>query len=391
MLETKTKKIPCSDLINSYYEGDIVKFRKLIAENENINCVNEYNKSLISVIVKDPFNWNNNKEFFDELISAGVSLAPIGWEAGLLSLATEHSDTYYAKKLLENNVNVNSVGVYYRTSDYAPNITIDLPYGPPIFDALSLASIEYLNLYLDNNADVEVLDYFGRSAIHFIINHEHGAYEDKELLKEMFIALLDKGADVEYGNCDGSNVLNLIIFNKHNFLLNILFEKRNDLNINRKDGDGNTPLLNSLIYKNNDAAKFLINQGANLDLYDTSGDNALIKCIINDDMDLFNLLLDNNASLTTTSNFSKGGNIMHFVTSNDNSEINDYEKFYEIILKKHPELMLMKNNLGKTPIDILKSNKNYKERMEIFNKFNAKSIKNNKLNDKTSSEKNNGR
>ena len=373
---------PNNKLLKSYMDGDIKLFRKLILDNENVNCLNSYNRSLISLVIENKEGLENNKEFFDELISAGVCLNQIGWESGLLAVAVEFQkqDIYYAKKLLDNKINIDSVGVYYFSHDnfrygvFEEGEKFPCPYGPAIFDALTYSSIKHFDLFLKYNPDINLLNDQGDSLLHNLIGECQQNFNQDDM-KNIFETLLERGADPGIRNKYGKNVLNLIITNHQNFLINSLFEKAHEINIDARNQRGDTALNESIESNNIEASYILINLGANSNLYNVNEQNALIKSMLKNNQELFIFLIEKGADISSIGKES-GSNILHILTSYDIGHDFELKEFYKLILNKAPELMHKKNKYGKTPIDILKENGWYEARRGILNQYESKSIEN---------------
>ena len=141
-------------LIDLYLNNELDKFKKLIDDGANINFVDFHHKSLISIVIENRFNITRNKEFFDVLIDAGVSLSQIGLEKGLLSLAIVQNEIYYAEKLLKNGINVNQRGICNISNHSVHKRT----FPPAIFDAVYFGKQQSVDLLLKYNADLQICD-----------------------------------------------------------------------------------------------------------------------------------------------------------------------------------------------------------------------------------------
>ena len=391
---TKINNNYVNPLFSSYMQNDFVSFSKHVKSGVNINCINEENYSLISLIIKNSLEIKDNKKFFDLLISSGVNLKQIGWEKDLLTTCVIHQkDTYYAKELLKNNININSSGVSgsyegYADEEYeegwmfAEDGVIKVKYGPPIFEALKEGNIEYFELFLKNKASLDVLDSYGGPILHFLINGSCDDIYDNATEKKIFETLLDHDVDIYNRDETGSDIIKLLIGWQKKELFKSLFEKRKNINVNTRDKMGRTPLINSVSYGSGLLyTKTLIKHGANLDLYDVENINALIMSISCEDMKLFKLLVKSGANVSSSDKL--GNNVLHFI-ANLNSHPHSKE-CCEIILNKNPNLLTEKNNAGKSALDIFKSSGIYKDgNQKFFDKFIKKA--NNKKSKKISQE-----
>ncbi|WP_281814979.1 ankyrin repeat domain-containing protein, partial [Brachyspira pilosicoli] len=70
-----------------------------------------------------------------------------------------------------------------------------------------------------------------------------------------------------------------------------------DVNINYRDVNGVTPLMLSIIAKQNEITQILIKNGANLDLKDNDGLTALFWAIIQDNTEAVRMLINAGANL----------------------------------------------------------------------------------------------
>ena len=355
-----------NQLIDSYMRGDFNLFSQLIKDGENVNCLNHENNSLISLVVENSNKLKNNKKFFDLLISNGVSLKQIGWEKDLLSICVIHqNDLYYAKKLLKNKIDINAKGVC-RKYNYNTDGYLSVRFGPPIFDSIRMGKQKYFNLFLENNADVGVIDNYGNTALHILINKSNGKYFEWDE-KEIFEILLTRGADPNIRSNDDMDTLNSIIFNEKNHLFPILFRKSKDININSRDCVSRTPLMNSIISDMPKLTKRLIKKQANLDTYDFYENNALVYCIRSQKFDLFKLIIENGANIKSINRL--GNNILHHIADLERFLLDDdsnNNEFSEVILNKHPELLMQKNIAQKTPLDMFKKHESYETRNKDF-------------------------
>ena len=74
-------------------------------------------------------------------------------------------------------------------------------------------------------------------------------------------------------------------------------------------------------------------------------------------------------SLVSKSKYTKQQNILHYMANIELYDKYNLAKFYHVILKKHPELLLSKDSSGDTPIDLLKKSGYYERRKKMINKY----------------------
>ena len=377
---TNNDKLYEPPLLQAYHNGDIDQFKTLIDQGENINCRAYDKQRLISHVIRNKKNISNNKEFFDLLIDKGADIGPDDKSRGLLSVAIiKQKDTYYARKLLENNLNVDSFG-RYDTAPGDPLYYLDdggtTPYGPPIFDALFTENIDYINLLVEYNFDVNIYDHLDRSVMEYFIGLTSF---NKTESKKIFKILIDYGADLDMLHTDGINLLSTIIKNEEYHLIKILFEKSEKIDINQKDFTGTTALMYAVLNGDTNIVKFLIEKGANIDIYNKYGFNSLRMAVRDDQMDIFKLMLKKSANLVLPNKEDNNNTILHKLMYDacdyfpNKSSHEWFDKYYKIILNKHPELLSIKNDKGETPIDILKKKNEYTPaRKKFFDKFKIK-------------------
>ena len=96
------------------------------------------------------------------------------------------------------------------------------------------------------------------------------------------------------------------------------------ININAKLDDGMTPLILSIVYKQDEIAKMLIEKGANLNIKDNSGFTALIYSIIYNRTEVSKILIEKKADVNTKVSLNENGVYMKNVTPlilNENKEV----------------------------------------------------------------------
>ena len=344
----KVDKSGNSELIKFYRAGNIEKFHESIKSGANINCLNRDGFSLISMILINSSKIDNNKKFFDLLMSNDVHLKPLGRESGVLSLAIRaQKDVYYVKKILEKNSNVDHVGVSGHLSE---------PYGPPIFDAISKGNCEIIELLLEYNASLDICDSYGEPVLNHLFK------ENLKIAPKILKKMINYGANPNFKNFNGENALHYL--SRHGVnkkLFEIICDKIT--NLDEHDIWGDTPLMSSVISLNISALKILINKGANLNSLNGNGHSPLVLSVLYDCKDSFNCLVENKADFFCVD--KNKNNILHHIVMRQ-----CYKKEYcEQILKNNTELLNMKNKEGKTPLDLIKKDNLYDSRMSFFMKI----------------------
>ena len=79
------------------------------------------------------------------------------------------------------------------------------------------------------------------------------------------------------------------------------------ININAKLDDGMTPLILSIVYKQDEIAKMLIEKGANLNIKDKSGFTALIHSIMKNRTEVSKMLIEKKADVNIKLSLNENG------------------------------------------------------------------------------------
>ena len=334
-------------LMNSFKNNNIEEFAQLIESGFSINCLNSKKCSLISEMMKQT-DKDHARKFIDMLFDMSVSLRKIGRERSLLSIATDmHKDSYYLKKLLAKNMNINSVGVYGRRGDYGYD-------DPVIFNAMQHLNDDFINLLLDHKPDLGAENSRGITALNYLIE-VYCKNNEYERLLPIFERFLELGADPEISSRDGSRALHVLaMFANNEKLFDILFENTKNLMLNTRNEYCNTPLILAARNGNLIGIKYLIKVGAALDAIGNYNYTAILKSIIHDENEIFNYLLDSGADLFIVD--KNKDNILHHICKNEEYETSCHGKYFKEISKLHPELLDMKNTEDKTPLEILRYN-----------------------------------
>ena len=165
--------------------------------------------------------------------------------------------------------------------------------------------------------------------------------------------MIKKGADPTQRNYkDGCNSLHALSRSPEVSLNNKkLFDLflRQGCDINSFDARGITPLDYAIIFENLTAIKILIKKGVDINKHGKFSMPSIYIAAGSCNRLAFDILYNNNATLTYILN--SGNNIIHMMLKKESYR----EYFYKKILNKHPELLLMKNKDGNTPIDMIKN------------------------------------
>ena len=357
-------------LIQSYYDNDIDKFRKLIKSGANVNCVNNTGCSLIELVITHDC-LSESCEFFDVLMENKVYLCKIGDAQNLLYLAMMHKRRDYFNKMLDSGIDIN----WYKPLSYN-----GLSYNPIIFDAVSFGKDYYINLLLDKGVDISGTTNFGDPILVHHITCCKTKFT-KKIGSELLLRFIDSGADLNERGYNDMSPMHCTIFNGLNHLLEILLDNSVGLELNIRDSKGNTALIYATIHNNPCAVKMLIDKGAILNISNVHNETSLILSVKNNKFEIFNLLLENSSCISSVD--KNGCNILHYMIEYDKWIWKDEEiqKYYVKIIEKYPDLMFVKNKKGETPMDLLYSNQKNNRMKKVF--INSmKNINNSKLSTK---------
>ena len=357
------------ELWEAYNNNNVGKFRRLIVSGSKFDHLNKHKISLVEHILVDHSDMDKNLIFFDEIFTDDVDLKSFNNHRIFLSMALYNlspRSIYYVKKLLKLNTCVNSFGV--SDNSYENGIK----YNPPIFECINRLEaskkLDEFDIILNHNPDLEYCNEYGETIINYLIYNNHLLNFNNEHHVDYcdFYSLIDKlikkGADPSQRNYnDGVNSLHMLchqcLISKECAGLFDLFLK-NGCDVNSLDFRGSTGLTHAVYFGNTTAVEILIKNGADVNIASRSGRTPIIYAAGWGHLSSFDILLDNNARLTDISSdgeISLGGeNILHFMLEKKSYN----ENFYIKILERNPELLLMKNKTGNTPIDLAKQIEN---------------------------------
>ena len=348
-------------LINSYLMGDISEFRQLIKDGEDVNCFDDCGNYLIDLVVSNKYalSCEENNKFFDTLMENNLNINSNKDSIRLLYLSIIFDNKYIFKKLINKTMDIN-----------LHDFTGDEPHlrNPMIFHAIRIGKYYYLDLLLNKNLDINSLNRIGETILNAFIRNPSELTNKEEI--EIFQRFIDLGADVNNRGYRSMQAIHQIAYVRKTHLLKTLLKENTNVELNGRDGDGNTALMLAVRNRNIDAIEILVENGALMNIHNLYGDSALSLSIRLYNDKIFNFLVKNNAIPLTINR--DNSNILHRMINDEwgvNNEwgcIGEYEKYYKTIIKKHPELLFSKNKDGKTPIDLLIRNKRKHPNIKFF-------------------------
>ena len=326
-----------NELYSAYIDGDLDKFKSLIYDGADVNCIARRGRSLISEVVRFSANIeeSKNRMFFDELLKSDVLLCPITEHQSILSESMDSSDPYYMEQLLKKDIDVNSIGGYVSDT----KIILE---EPVIFSAISDESVDKIKALIEHGLDLFVLSSLGETVLQNLMQ------KSDSFILNLFEHLLKSGADINQKDLYGRTCLHKMVLNIDNEdIFNIAF--KNNVDINAQDNYGNTPLMIACQHGKLFAINLLIKNKACVNMQNFVGKTAAMHCVKNVlGPKSLEILSDVNPDFSKVS--ITGSNICHHIAS----ECSDHHEYYMKFLKKHSELLTKKNNNNNTPLDNMK-------------------------------------
>lgn len=178
-----------------------------------------------------------------------------GWSLLILNAVSSSRSLDAAKLLLAYGANVNHQDAYQRTA---------------LRFAASDGNDEKVRFLLDSKADPNIVDDNGESPLTVAVYKHH----------ECAKILVESGADIDHKGYDGSTALMLAIKEKQFDTVKYLVEKGADLEITNDNGE--TAFLIAAIKGDMECLQYLHEKGANIFAKTMSGDPAITRAILGD-------------------------------------------------------------------------------------------------------------
>jgi ankyrin repeat protein len=166
-----------------------------------------------------------------------------------------------------------------------------------------IKSVEYC---LNNNANVNEVDYKGWTALHHAV-----AYNYAEIVK----ILIKYGAKFNILDNEAFKILQYAVVNNYSKTVKLLLENR----VNSASNDNLTALYYAVEKNCSEIVEVLLKHGANLDAVDNDGATALYCAVENNYPEIVKLLLKNGADANVKEN--NGCTALHCAVDNSCSEI----------------------------------------------------------------------
>ena len=331
-------------LFLSYGNKDFDEFCRLIDAGADVNCFNQSGESLIGVVIQDPHSIDDNVKFFDKLMSSNVILEQTNNNYDPLTIAIrKQHDLHYMLKILDKTKQFNQI-----KNRQLPDSQD--PFGPPIFDAILTQDMSKINLLLEYDVDLKVCSWCEKPVLSYLLMLFSSS---TEYVENLFPILLEKGAVVDESDTYGSKTIHYWARKiKSEKVFNLLVEHGADINC--RNIYGNTPISTACLENNSFAVSILIKNNVNLNVQNSQGFTPLLAALSEFSWKAADVLFESNCNILLCDN--EGNNAAHHLFKNLEYQYagsKNISEYMELFLK-NPKLLSTKNNLGKTPLDILK-------------------------------------
>jgi ankyrin repeat protein len=132
-----------------------------------------------------------------------------------------------------------------------------------LMEAASKGSLEMVKMLIENGADLQITDEWGWTALFRV---------EAPQLEKKFAFLFEHGANFSHRDSEGNTVLLNSI--KRNISQAAILIK-NYCKVNVQDQDGDTPLILAVKYRSFELVKLLVENEAKIDIQNEAGENAL--------------------------------------------------------------------------------------------------------------------
>ena len=313
----RLEKTGNNQLINAYKENDIDRFKSLIEDGHNINCLDIDSlglinaRSLINIVIKNSNSLpsSRNRKFFNLLLSSDVFLGKVCVKTPLSVSIIDQKDIYYMKKLLNiNDINKNRIIHPKNDAEFPISVLIDcILYGDSEKINLILKKTNAFKLILKTNYPILNILMWGKMSN----------------ICDLAQKFINMGAKID--QVDNITELQPIHTWSRSYspieinekLLDVLLKNGASINVQCKCKA--SPAMHAALSYNMRKLMLLIKKGADLSIVD-----------------------------------SAGSNIAHYMANMERYKLNQFIEVFE----KCPNLLLVENNKGITPLAILEKSTN---------------------------------
>ncbi|AVP88191.1 Putative ankyrin repeat-containing protein [Candidatus Phycorickettsia trachydisci] len=224
----------------------------------------------------------------------------------------------------------------------------------------NIEAMQLITKAIDNGTiyiDIDAIDNDRNTPLHLATYNGH---------KEVIKLLIEKKANPNVQNSQGSTPLHLSALWGYDEVVEILLDKEAKLEI--KDNKGNTPLNHAAYNGHIETVKILFNKGANLNVRSHYGWTSLHYAVRNGHTETVKFLLDKGASLENADEYgwTPLTCATHYGHLNIVKELLNYKANIEAITKDGYTPILMAAREGR--LDIIKELLNNKANIEVANK-----------------------
>ena len=251
-----------------------------------------------------------------------------------LSLALENNYLEFSNFLLNEGADYNVV--------YSNGETL-------LFKAVEKGRRQIVKLLLNRGIDLNTRNNVNQTAIFKVFENRN--YGEKQAILELLIA---KGAKIDILDNYNRTLLSYVAGDKNvsHSTINLLLDK--GLEVNTIDNEGYSPLSYAVNRSNWQAAKILIDNGADVDIKVALNElTPIFKAVIENNLEITKLLIDKKADLNRVNN---QGNTILMHTFNRRKGIN--KEIFELLIANNLDINAQNNN-GDTMLSLFIDSNNY--------------------------------
>jgi len=272
---------------------------------------NKVSKHALSEQLLDA-TWNGDYNLVKQLLDDGADVNAVDSQSGKTAFifAVEIGNENIAKLLLSNGANIDAKDIN----------------GNSALMFLSMSQISLVNCLIEAGAKINYQNKFGLSPLN--------KYKEDKTRQDIYEVLLSASTP-----------------NKSNNLTTPIYDE-----INTKDSNGRTQLMNSSIDCQTSKVKELLNNGADINMQCNDGLTALMYAAGNGCGDIVEMLIEKNSDVNITNNF--GESAIFYASSNG------YKDIVELLIKAGAKTDVV-NSENQFPVMLADYN-NHKEIVELL-------------------------
>lgn len=167
-----------------------------------------------------------------------------------------------------------------------------------LFEAVRGGLDQTVKQLIQGGININVRDAQGRTVLWYAVNSKVPLPQRNAMLTR----LLDQGADVGISDLSGQLILHVAASDSNTSSMNVLLKHIRKSQVNTADKAGNMPLHLAAAANRLDAARLLIDTGADIDARDASGNTPLILAVLANSKEMVKLLLQKGAAINKRNN-----------------------------------------------------------------------------------------